>query len=120
MSSVDTVHSDTHRPGYPIGELAAVDQCEVEPRILGNVPAQLPQFPVETDVGVEIVGNSCRGDTKQRPQQRQHHQSQRVGSVFEYEDSGGELLKMVERKHKGRYDVVEIFSPPRVCEKARE
>ena len=41
-------------------------------------------------------------------------------SVSKYEDSGGELLKMVERKHEGRYDVVEIFSPPRVCKKARE
>ena len=34
-------------------------------------------------------------------------------------ESGGELLAMREARRHGGYDVVELFSPPRVCESAR-
>ena len=59
-----------------------------------------------------------RGDTGPRKLRQQSA----IQFALEDEDDehGEELLKMEERRNGGKYDVVEIFSPPRLCRRASE
>ena len=86
----------------------------------GGVPARSSDSFAAPKDEAERVGSSYRGDTEQRkqPQSSKQKPQQPRGTIDE--DAGGELLKMVEKKNRGRYDVVEIFSPPRMCQRACE
>ena len=90
------------------GEVVVAATGEVAPRVLGRVPARSSDTFAKPKVEAENVGNCHRGIV--RPQSRQQAN----------DDHGEELLKMVEKKNRGRYDVVEIFSPPRMCQRACE
>ena len=87
--------SHTHlREVSPVAGVAAA-KGSVEPRVLGNVPAQVPRLSAMSGGrSPEIVGNIYRGDTGPRKLRKQSA----IQFALEEEDGdhGEELLKMEE------------------------